>query len=191
MRQRISRRCLVASLCGLVMLGGADSARASKVDVSLSRVSGRPGEEVTLSLMAHTKPERMMSVLSFDVHYDPEILTLKTYRNGRAIGPNQLVLIEATTPGTIKIAITDMAKPAEPLVGLANGELASFTWTIQPTAKKGRLPLNLEGMLALDQSGKGIKTIRQTHGTITVKPVASTPSRTSRPVADPDSRSRH
>ena len=180
MNRRMSGRGMMATLCSLAVLGGADAAQASKVAVSLNRVSGHPGEEVTLSLAAHSEPERTMSVLSFDVHYDPKQLTLKTYRNGRAIGPNQLVLIEAETPGTIKIAITDMAKPTEPLVGLANGELASFTWTIQPQAKKGRLPLNLEGLLALDRSGKGIKRVRQTPGTITVKPAASTPSKASR-----------
>jgi hypothetical protein len=111
-------------------------------------------------------------VLSLDLHYDPSQLSVKTYRNGRAIGPNQLVLVETTSPGKIKIAVTDMAKPTEPMQGLASGELASFTFTIQPHAKKGRLPLTLEGVLALDRSGKGIKQVRQKDGMVVVKPAA-------------------
>ena len=173
MNRRMGEWGTMTVLCSLAILGGARTVQASKVDVSLSRVSGHPGEEVTLSLAAQSEPERMMSVLSFEMHYDPDQLALKTYRNGRAIGPNQLVLIEATTPGIIKVAITDMAKPTEPLVGLANGELTSFTWTIQPHAKQGRLLLNLEGLLVLDRSGKGVKRVRQTRGMITVKPVAA------------------
>jgi len=156
-----------------LILGSAEAAHASKLSVSLNRVAGRPGEEVTLSLTAKGQPERLMSVLSLDLHYDPRQLAVKTYRNGRAIGPNQLVLVETTTPGMIKIAVTDMAKPAEPIQGLASGELASFTFTIQPQAKKGRLPLTLKGVLALDRSGKGIKQVRQAHGMIVVKPTAS------------------
>lgn len=153
-----------------LILGWAQAAHASKLSVSLNRATGRPGEEVTLSLTAKGQPERLTSVLSLDLHYDPKQLAVKTYRNGRAIGPNQLVLVETTAPGTIKVAVTDMAKPTEPIQGLASGELASFTFTIQPQAKKGRLPLTLEGVLALDRSGKGIKRVRPTNGMIVVKP---------------------
>jgi len=172
MTQRHWRIGLFALCTFTVLLGWTQAAYASKLSVSLNRATGRPGEEVTLSLTAKGQPERLTSVLSLDLHYDPQQLTIKTYRNGRAIGPNQLVLVETAAPGTIKIAVTDMAKPTEPMLGLASGELASFTFTIQPQAKKGRLPLTLEGVLALDRSGKGIKQVRQTNGTIVVKPAA-------------------
>ena len=157
-------------LYGIALTGILSTAgQAATLDVSLSSASGSPGQDVTVSLSQQTVPDRSATTISVDLPYDTSRLRLKTYANGSAIEANEFALVDTTkTPGLITIVVADLAKVGDPLFGLVSGEMLRVTFTIQPTATVGTIPLQLTNLLALDQVGQGISGVTKTDGVLTV-----------------------